>query len=231
MTLIAALKTDEEVYLAADSFGYTINRGNNKFSLVQKYKKINEHVEVLISGILNDGLRFIEEMKRDLRGVDLENYDAFEIAKEIEKVATPKYERIINIPKIKKALVKNKALLLEEWPLDMLVCGMDKDENGTFAKPSVYELQVQHAFLFSEVPDQYPIVGHPDATTIVESFFENRLTKSALESPSDYENLIYSCFVDVIQKMSGDLKNNESLTIEEPIHIARINERGYEILR
>jgi len=230
MTLIVALKTDKEVYLATDSLGYRFDYDNNlEFFLCQKYKKFNEHVEVLISGVLNDGLRFIEEARRALKRVDLEKYDAFEIAKEIDKVATPAYKRIIDIPPIKKALRKNEALLLEEWPLDMLVCGMDKDKKDCFTKPAIYELQVKHAFLFSEVDKRLAVVSHPSVVSVAEPLFEDRLKKHTLAV--DYEKTIHSCFVDVIDKMKKNLKDGQKSTIGEPIHIARITKEGYDILR
>ncbi|MDI6903087.1 MAG: hypothetical protein QMC77_05055 [Methanocellales archaeon] len=232
MTLIVALKTDYEVYLGSDSLAYSCNIGNRKFLVVNKYEKINEHVEILLSGILDHGRRFIEEMRRNLRGTNLESYDAFEVAKELEKVARPHYEEIVNIPSIKEALIKNKDILKSEWPLDIIVGGMNKDEDGDFTKPAIYELEVQHAFLFSVPSEKLVLGGAPDVIAVADPIFRCRLEKkdSQLSSPSKYKAAIRSCFEDVIEKKKEKLKPGYIVTISEPIHIARITKSGYESL-
>ena len=83
MTLIIALKTDKEVYLASDSRShFEMVDKTEGFRTVQKYVKVNEHVEILISGILDLALGFYEKVKRNLwkKGLDEEFYDAFDIA-------------------------------------------------------------------------------------------------------------------------------------------------------
>jgi hypothetical protein len=241
MTLILALKTDTEVDLASDSRShFKMSDSREGLRTVQKFVKVNDHVEVLISGIFDLALGFHEKVKRNLwkAGLDEECYDAFEIADEIEKVVNPSFEDIISMlskPSVKSALMNEDkrilAFLKEEWSLEMVVGGMDKDKNGDFVYPMIYNL----------VPDLYykkaksvvPITlgGAPNVKCIAESLLEDLLFADALDSSIDYGNRIYSCFIETIHAIEQQMAENESPTVGEPIHIARITKEGYETLR
>ena len=234
MTLILALKTDREVYLASDSRShFEMTDGSEGLGTVQKFVKVNDHVEVLISGILDLALGYLEKVKRDLwkKGLNEECCGAFEIADEIEKFVYPAYQRIINIPSVKKALLKDSDILKKSWPLEFVVSGMDKNKKGEFVSPAIYILEPDVFYENCKFNGNIALGGAPSITSIAEPLLEDLLFADTLDSSIDYEGRIYSCFKEVIRGIEQQMAENQSPTVGEPIHIARITKEGYETLR
>ena len=234
MTLILALKTDREVYLASDSRShFEMTDSSEGLRTVQKFLKVNDHVEVLISGILDLALGYLEKVKRNLwkKGLNEECCDAFEIADEIEKFVYPAYQRIINIPLVKKALLKDSDILKKSWPLEFVVSGMDKNKKGEFVSPVIYILEPDMFYENGKFNGNIALGGAPSITAIAEPYIRDMMVVDTLPSTVDYRDMIYSCFKETIREIEQQIAENESSTVGEPIHIARITKEGYETLR
>ena len=241
MTLILALKTDREVYLASDSRShFEMVDKSEGFRTVQKYVKVNEHVEILISGILDLALGFIGDVEKSLRkkGLDIESCDASDIADEIELKIVSTYDRYISMlskPSIRAALIKGGMDILdylkELWPLEMLVGGMDKDKNGDFARPAIYVHAPALDYKKCLSDGNVQLGGAPSITAIAEPYIRDMIMVGTLPSTVDYRDRIDSCFKETIRKIEQQMAEKERSTVGEPIHIARITKDGYETLR
>ena len=242
MTLILALKTDREVYLASDSRSNfeMVDKSEGFYRTVQKYVKVNEHVEILISGILDLALAFIGDVERSLwkRGLDIESCDASDIADEIEREIVSAYDRYISMlskPSVKAALIKKgmnvSDYLKERWLLEMLVGGMDKDKSGDFARPAIYVHAPELDYKKCRSDGNVQLGGAPSITAIAEPYIRDMVVADTLPSTVDYGGRIYSCFTETIREIEQQMAENESSTVGEPIHIARITKEGYETLR
>ncbi len=241
MTLLFARKTDKEVYLASDGRGYYEDR--NGYHLESKFIKVNDHVEILIAGLLEVARANYTGVQHKLfsKGLYESDCDAYGIAKTLEEVTNPQFESIIkNIiskssikPLIKLVYIKEYdtvfEFLNEDWPLEMFVGGWDKDENGDFVYPVIYTLDNCTHYKASKVDRKFVFGGAPDLTKEARQCF-NRLT-DASNSSVENGNMIYSCFEEIIQKSERECAENEICAIGEPIHIARITKDGYELLR
>lgn len=240
MTLTLALKTDKEVYLASDSRSHFEIMGKEEFKVVQKYVKINDHVEVLISGILDLALGFLEGVKRSFwkQEFDIEYYDAFDVADEIEKKVTPSYKDFINSitnSPIGEYLKEENISLLDflkvQWPLELIVGGMDKDKNGNFIYPAIYCHTHDFDYIKCKSDGDVQLGGAPTITSIAESYVSDLVLADSLPSSINYEGRMYSCFMKTIQEIEQQMGENEIATVGVPIHIARITKDGYEVLR
>ena len=240
MTLTLALKTDKEVYLASDSRSHFETVGGTEFKSVHKYVKINDHVEVLISGILDLGLGFIEDAIKVLRrkSLDIESYDASDIADEIEREIVSTYDRYISKlsePSVKAALIKSgmevSDYLKEQWLLEIIVGGMDKDMDGNFTYPAIYVHVPGLDYVKCKSDWNVQLGGAPSIVSIAETYMMDMIVADTLDSSINYEDRIYSCFQKTIREIEQQMAENESPTVGAPIHIARITKERYETLR
>ncbi|MGB2842970.1 MAG: hypothetical protein WBC40_10950 [Halobacteriota archaeon] len=234
MTLIVALKTDKAVYLASDSCSTTeMANGYNQFKSVKKYVKVNNHVEILFAGYLELALASLEKVKRNLweKGLDEESYDAYEIADEIEEVVYPAYRDITHMLLVKAALMNDKEILKKSALPELIIGGMDKDKKGDFVSPVIYVLEPACFYRKRKITINGAICGAQEVTEKAEDSFGNLLFADTSDSSIDYEERIYSCFREVIQKLKQECDEGEDVAVKEPIHIARITKEGYELLR
>lgn len=241
MTLLFARKTDKEVYLASDGLGYVKVIGENKLVTIDKFIKVNDHVEILISGLVEVARANYTGVQRELwsKGLYERDCDAYDIAKTLEEVTNPQFEILIKqfsstfIKSVYNIKENDSVLefLREDWPLEMFVGGWDKDENGDFVYPVIYTLNNEVHYKKLKVDTNFVLGGAPDSTKEARQYFDDFRLTDASNSSVENGNRIYSCFEEIIQNSERECAENEICAIGEPIHIARIAKEGYELLR
>jgi len=241
MTLIFALNTGKEIYLASDGLGfYRKADGTAKFMEVEKYIKVNDNVEILFSGVLDLAREYYNCTQQELweeQSID-ENWPPLIIAKTLEKFIAPTYERLeriyshsVRTPDILKMYGTVSAFLRMDWPLEIFVCGMDKDVNGNLSNPQIHILNNNRKYISFEFGREIALSGAPNVIKIAEPIFDDSRFLNLFDSPSEIKNEIDSCYEELIQILKKECTENEMIGVGEPIHIARISKEGYELLR
>ena len=246
MSLLFAMKTDKEVYLASDGVGYYEIADRIKFSTESKFIKVNDHVEILISGLLEVARANYTSVQHKLwsKGLYERDCDACDIAKALEEETKHQFADIIKNIFSKSPIKPSNELvymkeydnvfefLKEDWPLEMFVGGWDKDENGDFVYPVIYTLDNNSYYKARKISKNIPLLGGaPDLTKDARRCFDDLHLSDTVNPSVENGNKIYSCFEEVIQKSKQECAINEKCAIGGPIHIARITKEGYELLR
>ena len=242
MTLIFALNTGKELYLASDGLGfYRKADGTAKFLEVEKYIKVNDNVEILFSGKLGLATAYYTGVKKELwkKGSDEKNCDAYEIAIILAKLINPEFEDLMETfskPPFQSLVVNaygsvSAFLKRNYWPLEIFVCGMDKDNNNNFSQSQIYLLNNNSGYKKLKFDRKVALGGAPNVIDIAASIFDEFQFFDASDSPIEMGENIYSYFKKVIHKLKQTCNNEESPGVDEPIHIARISKDGYELLR
>jgi hypothetical protein len=249
MTLLFAMKTDKEVYLASDGRGRNIVAGMHKNREESKFIKVNEHVEILIAGNLEVARGYYTSAQHALwdKGLYERDCDACEIAKALEQEISPSFESIIksfttfiksnyNLKGndcVLKFLKGNDCVLKfleDDWPLEIFVGGWDKDENGYFIDPVIYLLDNETHYKKRKTDTKdFVLGGAPDFLPEAGRYFKKFLLTDASKSPVEIGKSIDSGYKKIIHDIEHECAAN--CAIGEPIHIAVITKDGYELLR
>lgn len=242
MTLIFALNTGKEIYLASDGLGfYRKADGTAKFLEVEKYIKVSDNVEILFSGKLGVARAYYADVEHELwkKGLNEKNCDAREIATILAKFINPDFEDLVDTfskPPFQSLVMRaygsvSAFLKRNYWPLEIFVCGMDKDVNNNFSQPQIYLLNNNSAYKKMKFGREMALGGAPNVIDIAEPIFDDFQFLNVSDSPIKTGENAYSHFKKVIHKLKQTCNNEESPGVDEPIHIARISKDGYELLR
>jgi hypothetical protein len=242
MTLIFALNTGKELYLASDGIGlYRTNDGlTPKFIPVEKFIKVNDNVEILFSGVLDLARRYYYEAQLELwetDGID-EKWSCFRLAKTLEKFIAPTYARFERIystsvrsPEILRMYGTVSAFLRMDWPLEIFVCGMDKDMGSNISNPQIYILNNNQKYIAFKFNREIALSGAPNVIKKAGLIFDESRFLDFFNSPSKIKKEIELCYEELIQKLDNECSDDKIVCVDEPIHIARINKDGYKLLR
>jgi len=241
MTLIFALNTGKELYLASDGIGIPRKmEGKTEFNIIEKFMKVNNNVELLFSGILELAQEYFHGVQQELWGVGCKDneWSSFEIAKRLEKFIAPTYERLermysdrIYTPEILKEYGSISAFLRKDWPLEIFICGMDKDANGTLSNPQIHILNNNQKYISFKFKGKIALSGAPNVLKVAMPIFNENRFLNLFDSTHDIKNEICSGYSELIQKLKSECPNDMKVCIGGPIHIARISKEGYELLR
>jgi len=242
MTLIFALNTGKELYLASDGLGfYRKFDGTPKFMKVEKYMKVNDNVEILFSGKLGLATAYYTGVQHELwkKGLHEKNCDAREIATISAKFINPDFEDLVDTfskPPFQSLVVRaygsvSAFLKQNYWPLEIFVCGMDKDKNDNFSYPQIYLLNNNSGYKALKFDREMALGGAPNVIDVAGPIFDNFQFLNSIDSPIEKGKNIYSHFKKVVHKLEQECNQQESPGVGEPIHIARINKDGYKLLR
>lgn len=241
MTLLFAKKTDKEVYLASDGIGQTKLFGEDRLMIIDKFIKVNDHVEILIAGNLEVARGYYTSAQHALwdKGLYERDCDACEIAKALEQEINPSFESLIesfeDLIKSFESLIKSfrnpfiksvlcninendsvLAFLKDDWPLEIFVGGWDKDENGDFVYPVIYSLENETHYKKRKIDTKdFVLGGDPDFYPVARRNFKKFLPTDASNSSIEIGRSIDSCYKKIIRC--------------EPLHIARITKDGYKL--
>jgi len=242
MTLIFASNTGKELYLASDGLGfYRKVDGTAKFMKVEKYIKVNDNVEILFSGRLGLATAYYTGVKKELwkKGLDEKDCDAHEIVIILAKLINPDFEDLIerfDKSSLHPLVVEEYGSVLaflkrKYWPLEIFVCGRDKDKNDNFLYPQIYLLNNNSGYNALKFDREMALGGAPNVIDIAGPIFDNFQFLNLIDSPIEKGKNIYSHFKKVIHKLEQECNQQESPGVGEPIHIARISKEGYKLLR
>ena len=171
MTLIFVLNTGKDLYLASDGLGfYRKADGTAKSMEVEKYIKVNDNVEILFSGVLDLARRYHHEMQQELweEGSIDEKWSSLKIVKRLEMYIAPTYERLeriyshsVRTPEILRMYGTVSAFLRMDWPLEIFVCGMDRDVDGNLSNPQIYILNNKRKYISFKFDRKIALSGAP----------------------------------------------------------------------